>query len=149
GLEATVKTMEIQILPSAPESATLIWEDAAKEFTGSSPQLGDLGRLAFATLGWEELDPSSTPLSRNGSHGVVEAPIERVAALAEAPIETDPDPPVEDPASELIEEVVAEEIEPPAAPEPIPSVVTKPLPMTLHGHAPGRGKAVQVFPSAI
>jgi hypothetical protein len=141
GLEATVKTMEIHILPTAPQSATLIWEDAAKEFAESNPQLGDLGRLAFVTLGWEESGASLVPPSHNAIHAAVERSIEAVEVrLDDRAVEPEPEPAAQE---------FAKEIEPPAAPEPIPSVVTKPLPMTLHGHAPSRGKPVQVFPSAI
>ncbi len=41
------------------------------------------------------------------------------------------------------------ELETRAETEPIPGVVTKPLPLTLHGHAPGRGKPIHIFPSAL
>jgi len=134
GLEATAKTMEINILAAPPQSAALIWETAAKEFVGPNPQLGELGRLAFATAGWGEF----------GGASVLAPGISARSATDASVAETEPDV-VED----VVEEAGGEKIETPSARKPIPAVVTQPLPMTLHGHAPSRGKPVQVFPSAI
>ncbi len=152
GLEATVKTMEIHILPNAPQSATLIWEEAPKEFLGASPQLGDLGRLAFATVGWEELEAGHR-VTLNGVHAASKE--NGATPYASGLAVVDEEEVVEEPVDAILEPEVEQEAfdepapEEVASPEPIPQVVTKPLPMTLHGHAPSRGKPVQVFPSAI
>jgi hypothetical protein len=178
GLEASSRPMEISFAWYAPPDPAVLWEEAAKEFPRFETQLGDLCRLAFATLGWDEI-------ARNEGIALPAAP----PAASVAPVaEPEPEPQV---AAEVVEEVQASstigttveepkkeepkkaepeketealsaaEVNPPAPEEvkqeeekqpeadPIPSAITRPLPMTLHGHAPGRGKPAQVFPSVV
>ncbi len=173
GLEAASRPMEVSFASYAPPDPAVLWEEAAKEFPRFETQLGDLGRLAFATLGWDEI-------ARNEGITLPAAAPPGVAASV-APAETEPEEvraaEPETVGSEVVEEVLSSAVEPSVAepeketealstealnevqnapaieaqPEadPVPSAITKPLPMTLHGHAPGRGKPVQVFPSVI
>ena len=55
GLEATSRQMEVSFESYAPPDAPVLWEEAHREFPGFETQLGDLGRLAFVTLGWDEI----------------------------------------------------------------------------------------------
>lgn len=174
GLEGTSRQMEISLKSYAPPDPPALWEEPAKEFTGFEAELGDLARLAFVTLGWDEIArneglevqtleggpavaagtkravPEKLPappieIRENRPADVTQpAPVQEIEKVQE--IENAASP--LDTVGEAEETIESAEPEQPAA-ESVPAPVTRPLPMTLHGHAPGRGKPVQVFPSAI
>jgi hypothetical protein len=230
-LEPTNRVLEVSFTPNAPEQNTSLWMETDSAFSGRAPELGDLARLAFVTVGWDEIarkEGIELPETAAVNPPPVEEPVapepaaEAEPAHAEEQLQT-PDPaPQEEarpevessdmesrdvpspevpvpPALPPVTEPLRAEQEPPtgapvpvrslkpsplsvrietlraerrqtpqpleiapavarvpavqaAAPprsEPIPGAVTKPLPLTLHGHAPGRAKPVQVFQSAL
>ena len=55
GLEGNSQPMEFSLRSYAPTEAPILWEVPATEFTGFETELGDLARLAYATLGWDEI----------------------------------------------------------------------------------------------
>jgi hypothetical protein len=215
GLEQSDRPVEVSFFPSAPGEEGSLWTGAIQEFTHFTTELGDLSRLAFATLGWDEIarregielpspaaqqapvapvveppvaepaaeipepvvEPPSAPavakpaVVRPVSKAVVAPP--RPADVPKPVVKAEPPPaaavPVvrakASPMAARIEEIRAQRRQdPPQVPvsattqlprvepdktESVPGMVTKPLPLTLHGHAPAKGKPVQIFPAAL
>jgi hypothetical protein len=157
--------MDILIYPKAPEPTPPLWGEDARSFTFGY-ELGSLARVAFGTTGIENdgegLDAVPVKPGPEQLIGVVSAELPRPEnANTQAKAEVRSSQPERTPAPVVAVRVPqpalpkvslappAEAAKPAVEKQPEPALVTKPLPVTLHGLAAGRGKPVQVFPSAV
>ena len=162
--EISEEPMDILIFPHPPKESPPLWQEGEKTFV-QGIELGVFTRVVFRTTGLhddeEGLDPMPAEAAPEPVHAAAREPEVRKPAV-------EPPPPPKTPAAHApaapkpsflrpLFSKPAEKTAPAPVPapaprkpaDPVPDLITKPLPLTLDGLAAGRGKAVQIFPSAV
>ncbi|MBZ5603966.1 MAG: hypothetical protein LAO79_16830 [Acidobacteriia bacterium] len=138
--------MEILIFPHPPQEAAPLWQEPDCAFPFEA-ELGALAQVPFGTTGME--DEPAKPVKASPAAVFAEPVRAEKPAVAEAKTVFVEPAPLQAPAmAPVIAPAAVVDVPPQAKPDPMPELITKPLPITLHGLAAGRGKPVQVFPSA-
>jgi hypothetical protein len=170
-VERSEDPMDILFFPQPPPASPPLWNQGEQEFKFDS-ELGTLARMVFRTTGLEDTESGEVPVPVSPEPAASEPAAELQDAPPEPVMEPIPVPVASAPARPVTPVVVTPaspsapsfsrpaarpaahtEVQP--APEPAikaqtaPVLATKPLPVTLHGLPAGRGKPVQVFPSAV
>jgi len=154
------ESMDILFFPHPPQASPPLWQEEAASFS-LAYEVGALARVPFSTTGVDDTGDGSAlkPVEPVEERVAEVAPTPVAKSAAPAAVSADPAPRPSAPPAPVVSVRVpppatvskpAEQAAAPATQKPSePELVTKPLPLTLHGLAAGRGKPVQVFPTAV